>query len=111
MSKLLDRQCQFAAMVPRLIDHARALGFRVKLGEAYRSPEEAARLAALRKGIRKSLHTDALAIDLHLFIGETYCARTEDHRDLGEWWESQGGSWGGRFGDGNHYSLEWEGRK
>jgi hypothetical protein len=26
-------------------------------------------------------------------------------------WESIGGSWGGRFNDGNHYSLEHRGMK
>ena len=30
---------------------------------------------------------------------------------LGEWWESQGGTWGGRFRDGNHYGLEHDGAK
>jgi hypothetical protein len=30
---------------------------------------------------------------------------------LGLKWESMGGSWGGRFNDGNHYSLEHEGRR
>jgi len=30
---------------------------------------------------------------------------------LGEYWESIGGSWGGRFGDGNHYSLKYKGRR
>jgi len=30
---------------------------------------------------------------------------------LGLYWESIGGSWGGRFGDGNHFSLEHEGRR
>ena len=37
---------------------------------------------------------------------------TEDHEPLGEWWESIGGVWGGRFNDGNHYESpypgEWE---
>ena len=32
---------------------------------------------------------------------------------LGEWWEKQAADarWGGRFNDGNHYSLEHEGVK
>jgi hypothetical protein len=47
-----------------------------------------------------------LAIDLNLFDSDgTYLTDTEDHRRLGEWWEAQGGIWGGRFNDGNHY--EW----
>ena len=51
------------------------------------------------------------AVDLNLFKAGKYVALTEDHRPLGEWWESQGGAWGGRFEDGNHYSLEWKGRR
>lgn len=115
---LRETQSHFAALVPRLIDQAIALGFEVTLGEAYRSPEEAARLARLGRGITigrgitNSLHTSRLAIDLHLFKDGVYQTSSEAHRPLGEWWEAQGGAWGGRFTrpDGNHYSWPWEGR-
>jgi len=30
---------------------------------------------------------------------------------LGEYWEGMGGSWGGRFSDGNHFSLTHNGVK
>lgn len=62
--------------------------------------------------MKKSLHYDRLAIDFNLFKGGKYLESTEDHRPLGEFWESLGGSWGGRFKkpDGNHYSLAHEGR-
>jgi hypothetical protein len=42
-----------------------------------------------------------------------YLTDTESHRELGEWWEQQGPGccWGGRFGDGNHYSLTHDGVK
>ena len=30
---------------------------------------------------------------------------------LGEYWESLGGSWGGRFKDANHFSIEHDGYK
>ena len=56
---------------------------------------------------------------LNLFREGKMLTSTEDHRPLGEWWESQGGSWGGRFqesapgkgdgNDGNHYSSEHNG--
>ena len=49
--------------------------------------------------------------NLNLFVDGVWLQSTEAHRELGEWWESVGGSWGGRFGDGNHYSLAHEGRK
>lgn len=108
---LRQKQSRFALMVARLILQAQVMGYEVTLGEAYRSPEEAARLAGKGAGIRLSLHTDRLAIDLNLFKDGQLLTRTEDHAPLGAWWESIGGAWGGRFKDGNHYSLAHEGRK
>lgn len=98
-------------MVARLIDRAGEMGYEVTLGEAWRSEEEARRLSTNGAGIRRSLHCDRLAIDLNLFRGGVWLSGSQAHKPLGEWWESIGGSWGGRFGDGNHYSLAHEGRK
>lgn len=109
---LRQKQSLFVRLVARLLDRAHALGFEVTFGETYRSPEEAARLAKLGKGIAASLHTQKLAIDLNLFRDSRYLSSTEAHRPLGEWWEAQHElcRWGGRFGDGNHYSLTHGGR-
>lgn len=109
-----QKQRVFAGLVARLILHAEALGYEVTLGEAYRPPEQAQRMAAEGKGIAKSLHTERLAIDLNLFRDGVYLTRTEDHLLLGEWWEAQSSGefrccWGGRFNDGNHYSIEHNG--
>ena len=108
---LVDKQAQFAQKAAALIVQAAAMGYVVTLGEAYRSPQEAARLAALGKGVARSLHCDRLAIDLCLFWGGVYLTATADYEPLGIWWEGKGGAWGGRFGDGNHFSLEHGGRK
>lgn len=110
---LRQKQSLFVVLVADLIHHAMGLGYELTFGDAYRSPEEAARLARLGKGISKSLHTQRLAIDLNLFRDGKYLSSTESHRPLGEWWEQQHElcAWGGRFGDGNHYSLKHEGRK
>lgn len=110
---LREKQSLFAQLVAQLILEAKTRGYEVTFGEAYRSPEEAARLAAAGKGIKASLHTQKLAIDLNLFKDGTFLDTTEDHRILGEWWEAQHElcRWGGRFKDGNHYSLEHGGRK
>ena len=108
---LREKQSLFAAKVPGLIVKAISLGFEVTLGEVYRSPEEAERLAKAGKGIARSLHCDKLAIDINLFKDGKYLSSGKKHKELGEWWEAQGGAWGGRFGDPNHYSLEWKGRK
>jgi hypothetical protein len=107
------KQSLFVSLVAQLIHEAHRRGFELTFGETYRSPEEAERLAKLGKGIRKSLHTQRLAIDLNLFRDGRYLSSTESHRQLGEWWERQHPlcKWGGHFNDGNHYSLEHEGRK
>ncbi len=108
---LHQKQVIFAGMVSKLIVKAGELGYEITLGEAYRTPEQAALNAKKGTGIKRSLHCDRLAIDINLFRNGVYLTASTDHRELGEWWESQGGSWGGRFNDGNHYALSHEGRK
>ena len=61
--------------------------------------------------MKNSLHYMGLAGDINLYKYGKWCRKTEDHTFAGEYWESIGGSWGGRFGDGNHYSLAYGGRK
>lgn len=111
--KLVEKQQLFAKLVARLIDKAVDLGFDVTFGETWRPPEWAEIMAQRGKGIRRSLHVDRLAVDLNLFRDGTYLVSTDAHRPLGEWWEKQHPlcAWGGRFGDGNHYSLTHGGRK
>ncbi len=64
-------------------------------------------------GIRLTLHEIGLALDLNLFRDGVYLTKTEDWREIGEHWEGMNPlcRWGGRWGDGNHISLEHEGRK
>lgn len=103
-------QRRFARMVARLIDQAHEMGFEVTLGDAYRDPRVFGAMGERGGyGESRSAHKQRLAIDLNLFSGGRYLTSTEDHRPLGEWWERQGGSWGGRFNDGNHYSLKFNG--
>jgi hypothetical protein len=115
--KLSEAQAKFALAVAHLIIKINEMGCSVTLGEAYRPPQTAEFYAKQGKGIIKSLHIQKLAIDLNLFKGDEYLAKTEDHKQVGLWWEEYGIlnnmplRWGGRFGDGNHYSYEWEGVK
>lgn len=107
MATLREEQSRFAKMVGRLITQAFAMGYEATLGDAYRDMR-------CPYGNPNSLHTHRLAIDLNLFMDGVYLTDSEDHRPLGEWWEAQGGTWGGRFRpspDGNHYSLAWGGMK
>lgn len=94
-------------MVGWLIEFAYTSGYELTFGEAYRTPEQAALNAAKGTGIVNSLHNQRLAVDLNLFKDGVWLITTEAHKPLGEFWESIGGSWGGRFSrpDGNHYSL------
>ena len=112
MVTLSQRQRQFTKMVARLIDKAHEMGYELTLGDAYRDPRVFGAVGVQAPyGHSKSAHKQRLAIDLNLFVDGVYVATTEAHRPLGEWWESQCGTWGGRFNDGNHYSLEHNGIK
>lgn len=101
------------ALLPALITFAYQNGYELTGGQLHRSDEEAERLARLGLGIKNSVHRLKLAIDLNLFKDGKYLSSTESHRFLGEFWESLNPlcRWGGRFGDGNHYSLEHNGVK
>ncbi len=105
---LSEKQQLFTVMVANLIHWAEERGYRLTFGEAFRTPEQAALNAKKGSGISNSLHTQRLAVDFNLFVNGQYQTRTEDYLPLGEYWESLGGSWGGRFKsrpDGNHFSL------
>lgn len=96
---LREKQSKFAHMVSLLIVFAYKCGYELTFPDSR------------TKHMIDSLHHIGLAIDLNLFKDGKYLTETEDHRELGEFWEFIGGSWGGRFGDGNHYSLEHRGRQ
>lgn len=104
MSKLLKRQQQFASMLPKLFQFILDQGYSFTLGDAFRD-------ARCNYGSKRSLHKIRLAIDINLFQGDKYLKDTSDHQKVGEFWESLGGSWGGRFNDGNHYSLSFNGMR
>lgn len=109
---LSQKQQQFTRMVGKLIAWADANGYALTFGEAYRTPEQARLNAQSGKGIANSLHGQRLAVDFNLFIGGVWQTDSRAFLPLGEYWESLGGSWGGRFKtnpDGNHFSLEHNG--
>jgi hypothetical protein len=109
-------QRRFTFMVSLLIKYAYENGYELTFGDAYRDPRafgpfgEAKVVDGKRVyGRIKSNHKQRLAVDFNLFKDGLFLETTEDHRPLGEYWESIGGAWGGRFNDGNHYSLEYQG--
>ena len=109
---LSDKQKLFCRLLPKLIKKAHELGFDVTLGDAYRDPRVFGHVGEKKGyGHRKSGHKQRLALDLNLFKDGKYLQKTEDHRELGKYWESLNCHcrWGGRFNDGNHYSIEHNG--
>ena len=96
---LRKKQSRFAYLVALLIQYAYAKGYELTLGDAY----------AKSGHILGSYHYKRCALDVNLFKDGKYLEKTEDHKFLGEFWESLDPmcTWGGRFrkSDGNHYSY------
>lgn len=99
-----EKQRKFVRMVGQLITFAHDHGYEMTFGHALRCQE-------CPTGKAESLHKTRLAVDFNLFKDGEFLSKTEDHLPLGEFWESIGGTWGGRFHDGNHYSIEHNGIK
>ena len=115
MASLFELQCTFSRLLPKLIDKAAEMGFNVTMGETWRSTATARVYAEQHKGIPNSLHIERLAVDINLFQGDTYISDSAAYEPLGVFWESLHplARWGGRFAkpDGDHFSLEYEGRR
>lgn len=86
-------------------------------GEAHRPEITAKAYARLGIGIAASLHTQRLARDKMLIVDGVYTTDPKQYELPGLVWEAIGGpfgiktAWGGRFGDANHFSCAWAGRK
>lgn len=100
-----------------LLKEAERLGYDWVIEWSYRPKDYAEKYAEEGKGISNSLHSILLAIDLYLWKDDKYLTTVEEYLELGEYWESIGGSWGGRFKVSNgktdivHFSLEHNGVK
>lgn len=105
-----EKQRIHTLMVAELILFARDRNCQLSWGDAYRDPRVFGAIGE-RKGYgeSRSAHKQRLAVDLNLFKNGVYQQETEAHAELGAFWESMGGKWGGRFNDGNHYSIEHNG--
>lgn len=107
-----QKQQEFTLMIARLIVFAYEHGYRLTFGDAYRDPRVHGDVGVKKAyGAASSNHKIRLAVDFNLFKDGQYMTTSDDYLPLGEYWESIGGAWGGRFNDGNHFSLEHEGRK
>jgi len=84
-------------------------GYTVRLGDLFRDPRAHGKFGVKKGyGHKNSCHKLKLAQDINIIKpnGELD-AKGKFHKELGEWWEKQHRycRWGGRFNDGNHYSL------
>ncbi len=93
------RQREFSHALALLILHAESLGFGVSVREVGRNIEtQRKNVAEGRSKTLDSRHLDFLAADLVLYKDGRVITSGEEFRALGEYWESIGGRWGGRFG-------------
>lgn len=111
--KLGEKQRLFTKLVGQLIHYAYSNGYELTFGDAYRDPRVHGEVGEKKSySSANSVHKQRLAVDLNLFVGGVYQTSTEAHAPLGKFWESlhPACTWGGRFNDGNHYSMSHEGR-
>ena len=113
-----EKQRLFVQLQAKFVQWVYEQGYSLTYGDAYRDPRVHGHVGEKKSyGHKNSNHKVRLAVDYNLFKyvnGEwVYMQTTEDHRPLGEKWESMHTlcRWGGRFNDGNHYSFEHEGNK
>jgi hypothetical protein len=114
--KLGKKQELFQRKIVRLKIWLWDHGYEFRGGDAFRDPRLHGRIG-IKKGYghKNSCHKYKLAEDLYIRkrdesdLLETF----EEHLPIGEYWESIGGSWGGRFSsiDCVHFSLEYQGMK
>ena len=112
--RLGDKQRLFSRLIANLLEFAHSRGYEVTFGDFYRAQRVHGEIGEkVGYGHSKSAHKNRLASDLNLFLEGEYLTRTKDHEPLGIYWESLHPDcrWGGRFKDGNHYSMEHNGVK
>ena len=109
---LSEKQQLFAHNVGLLISYCCFMGFKVTLGEAWRTQEQADLYAKEGKGITHSLHIKRLAIDLNIFdhVGN-FLTKNTDLEPFGKYWEKlhPDNRWGGHFKtrpDSDHYEMQ-----
>ena len=109
MSQLVNQQAHFLLSACKLIQYATAQGWTVTGGELERTSEQAAIYAKSGNGIINSLHCARRAIDLNLYDSNGVLkADRNSLEQIGKYWESLGGTWGGRFtkiDDSRHFEM------
>lgn len=110
-----DMQELFASCLATLILRLNEMRYGVRMGECYRTAEQASLYAARGIGIKNSVHCERLAADLILSQHGEVLTQWGDYAIAGSIWKSLSPSarWGGdfeRLRDGQHFSFEYQGR-
>ena len=111
---LREARCAYSVCVAELVLYAVSQGYEIALDEGTERLTEKDPTSDHRKG---SLHHLGLAQDVLLYRAGRYLTQTHEYEALGLFWEELGTkrslplAWGGRFNDGNHFSLSWQGFK
>ena len=107
-----SEQRAFVADIAKLIAWAYENGYELSFGDAYRDPRLHGMMGVDKGyGHPRSNHKRRLAVDFNLFKDGEYLDASDDHADLGTYWESlhPHNRWGGRYRDGNHYERVYGG--
>ena len=99
-----QHQKLFTVCIAELIRWAYEQGYEIACGDFFRGDGMGHK--------KNSNHYIKLAGDLNLFKAGVWQEKTEQHKELGEYWMTLHPlcKWGGLFGDGNHYSITFQGR-
>ena len=110
-----QKQRNFTKMVGDLIIYVYSHnGWSLTLGDAYRDSRLHGEVGIKKGyGASKSLHKSRLAIDFNLFVNGEYITDGDHpaYKDITDYWKAIGGTSGIDWNDGNHFSLEHQGRK
>ena len=111
-----QKQELFSRLIVKLMQFAFDNGYEIRCGDFFRDERVHGEPGTKKDGSyshKDSTHKFKLAGDLNLFKDGKFLTDDKDHEPLGLYWESLHPlcRWGGRFNDGNHYSLEHEGIK
>jgi hypothetical protein len=111
-TSLTDLTPDTQAAVAQLLDHAQAGGYTVRIDSTLRTCDEQAAIYAQGRTAPGNIVTQVqgcgsyhvLGRAVDIYIGSEVCA---DYLELGEFWESMGGVWGGRFSFADCVHFEW----
>ena len=113
--RLGELQELFSYLMARHILWLYSQGYRVRGGDWFRDPRVHGAVGENESYSHPySMHKSKCAFDINLISkGGKYIETTQGHLFSGRKWEKRHPLtvWGGRFNDGNHYSMTYQGRK